>query len=107
MGKQVEEEAEKAAEKRKLAIENKLVQDEINAKKKKKRKSEADTPSGESKIPKMGGFDYENVDFNKMFTNKAPTQSNDFRPVQSNKKDNRGNKQKFKSKNDGKSATFK
>lgn len=93
-------------EKRKLAIENKLVQEEINQKKRKnKRKSvqnsQEDTPSKvpkeelnyEKDVKEVGGdkgnkepqkkdsdFDYSNVDFSDMFKMEQPDGSKDFNP---------------------------
>ncbi|XP_023327767.1 exosome component 10-like [Eurytemora carolleeae] len=101
------EQVEKEAEKRKLEIENKLVQEEImEKKKKKKRKSDEEVPF-ESKIPKTGaGFDYTNVDYDKMFE-KSRQDRSDFNPVRHDKKNNRMDKTKQKTKNNGKSFTFK
>ena len=81
----------------------------MEKKKKKKRKSEDEVPF-ESKIPKTGGgFDYTNVDYNKMFEKSRPDSQarSDFNPVRHDKKNNRMDKTKQKSKNNGKSFTFK
>ena len=75
-------------------------------KKKKKRKSDEEVPF-ESKIPKTGaGFDYTNVDYDKMFE-KSRQDRSDFNPVRHDKKNNRMDKTKQKTKNNGKSFTFK
>jgi exosome complex exonuclease RRP6 len=98
------EEVNKEVEKRKLAIENKLVQEEINKKKKKRKSDQHPTEETPSKIPKEesdneekneeendkyqdSSFDYSNVDFAEMFT-KPNEKKLDFNPnnARSNKK---------------------
>jgi len=106
------EQADKEVEKRKTQIENKLIQEEINERKKKKRKStEPNAAEFESKVPKTTEeFEYENVDFNQMFAKRGPRdrkQNNDFHPGRDKKNNKDGAKMKQKSKNNGKSFTFK
>jgi len=105
-------------EKRKRNIENKLVQEEIN-KRKQKRKSQADSASSQeedispSKVPKQKyeEFSYDSIDYARMFSTNKKTDagSKDFRPASASRKlDKRdSSKQKQKAKNTGKSTTYK
>jgi len=100
--KKLLEQVDKEVEKRKLAIENKLIQEEINQKKKKnKRKSDQNLQGDtQSKVPKEDfnyekeeqesdkeqsneqdtPFDYNNVDFSDMFKPEKPDDSKVFNP---------------------------